>query len=63
MTHHRHYVINTLKAFSGCFLSASMQSKQTRKGILLPHLIHTVLSQEEGELPDEMWLSMSKPLD
>lgn len=40
-----------------------MQSKETRKGILLPHLIHTVLSEEEEELSEEMQLSMSESLD
>lgn len=65
MTHHRHEtdVINTFETFSGSLLWASTQSEQTRKEILLPHLLHGVLSQEEGELYDKMWLSMSELLD
>ena len=65
MTHRRHGtdLINTLKAFSDSFLWTSTQSKETRKGILLPHLIHTVLSQEERELSEEMQLSTSELLD
>lgn len=65
MTHHKHEadLINNLGAFSGSFLWAPTLSKQTRKEILLSHVLHTGLSQEEGESSDEMRLSASEILD